>query len=369
MKRLFTIMILFVVCLLLNSCFFTSTKFPDMIEYMETEVLEVAKEKYNIQKFYFTGIEVRKSYDQQDELSYDNYDCLGIFTNIKNPDNLEKSLTSFAGKNGGHDIQGMYKYFACYVALVEDTNGIAKFIFYNTNINKNENISDTIGSSDYPYDLHPSKINTKFMDEITWDSLRVNFKQQYHDEISIRGLLYCFDKPTIITSSRKSLVQFYEEDDKVVFDIFSITLNDQYGDYNFDDMNQSIKSKELIYSTSKKYDFHFSKYGVDPNMFFDIQFSVEQSIEADYLDLISGTITVKDIGKEVVSYGFNYKIIYSEKDKNGKIVVRDVVYGSSELKNNRFGLLIDQIEGHDHKVSTTVTITNFHIIYKNDESK
>ena len=57
---------------------------------------------------------------------------------------------------------------------------------------KNEQIAETIGSSDYPYDLHPSQINTKFMDEITMDSLRINFKKQYHDEISIKGILYCF---------------------------------------------------------------------------------------------------------------------------------------------------------------------------------
>lgn len=367
MKRLLTIIVLFVLSLILTSCFGTSTKFPDMVEYSEQEVLEVAKEKYNIQKFYYTGLEVRKSYNPVDGFSYDNYDCLGIFNNIKNPDNIEKALTSFAGKNGGHDIQGMYRYFACYIALCEDGNGDTKFVYYNTNINKNEQIADTIGSSDYPYDLHPSKINTKFIDEITMDSLRINFKKQYHDEISIKGILYCFDTPTIVTSLNYSyytyLVQFYEED-KVVFDIFRITVSDVY---NYDIINQNITSKELIYSTSNKYEIHFAKYGVNPNDFFDINFTVEQSTEANNLDLISGTITVKDVGKEVVNYSFNYTISYKVKDEDGKLIIRESTKGSSELKNNRFGLLIDKIDGHNHKQSTNVTISSFYIIYKNND--
>lgn len=369
MKRFFIVIVLSILTLILTSCFVTSTRYPDMVEYSEQEVLEVAKEKYNIKKFYYTGLEVRKSYNPVDEFSYDNYDCLGIFNNIKNPNNLEISLTSFAGKNGGHDIQGMYANFACYIALGEDVNGDVKFIYYNTNIDKNKTIADTIGSSDYPYDLHPSKINKKFIDEITWDSLRINFKNKYYDKINIKELVYCFDKPTIITSSRTSLVQFYEEDDKVVFDIFNISLSDKYGDFNFDDINGSITSKELIYSTSKKYEIHFAANGVNPNNFFNINFSVEQSTEASYLDLISGTITVKDVGKEVVDYGFNFKISYKVKDENGNLVDREYTCGHTELKNSRFGLLIDIIEGHDHKVSTTVTISNFHIIYRNDDLK
>ena len=115
-----------------------------------------------------------------------------------------------------------------------------------------------------------------------------------------KGILYCFDTPTIVTSLNnryyKYLVQFYKEEDKTVFDIYRITVSDEY---NYDAISQNITSKELIYSTSNKYEIHFSKYGVNPNDFFDINFTVEQSTEANYLDLISGTITVKDEKKEV----------------------------------------------------------------------
>lgn len=368
MKRLLTVVILFTLCLTITSCFGTITRFPDMVEYEEQEILEVAKEKYNIKSFYYTSLRVDKSHNASDEFSYNNYECQGIFNNIKNPDNLEKALTSFAGKNGGHDIQGRYALFACYVALGIDNNNNAKFIYYNTNINKNENIANTIGSSDYPYVLHPSKINTKFMDEITWDTFRSNFKKQYHGEISIKGLCYGFDKPTIITSlvsnTGNYLIQFYEEEEKVVFDIFKIEVEDYY---EYDDISQYIKSMELIYSTSKKYDFYFNKYGVNPNDFFNIKFSVDQSTEASYLDLVSGTITVKDVGKEVVNYSFNYKITYKVKNENGQIITKDEIRSHTELKNNRFGLLIDKIEGLDHKELTTVTITSFYIIYKNND--
>ena len=364
MKKLVILIVLFSLSFMLVSCFEKPTVYPDMVEYSESEILEVAKSKYNIKSFYYTGYRVDKTQTNLDQFSYNNYCCNGIFNNLKNPNNLKKALTSFAGKNGGKQVQGHYSFFACYMALGIDENNKAKFIFYNTNINKNEKIEDTIGSSDYPFELSPSRINTRFMDEITWDALRINFKKQYNEKISIQGLLYCFDKATIITSlhSRDGiyLVQFYEESEKVVFDIFRITLRD---DYRIDNINQYITSQELIYSTSNNYECYYTKYGVSSSDFFDINFSVEQSNEANNLDLISGTITPKDVGKEVVNYSFSYRISYLI-NKDGKIIEISVLKGSSELINNRFGLLIDKIEGYDHKDSTSVSIVSFSIIYK-----
>ena len=364
MKKLVVLILLFALSLTLVSCFEESTVFPDMVEYTESEILEAAKQKYNIKSFYYTSMRVDKKGRTLEEFSYNNYSYYGLFNNLKNPDNLEKALTSFAGKNGGHHIQGIYAFFACYVALGVDQDNTPKFIFYNTNINKNEKIVDTIGSCDYPYELHPSKINTRFVDEITWDTLRVNFKKQYYDEISIKGLFYCLDKPAIITSlySRNGIymVQFYEENNKTVFDIYRIEVLDNF---DADNMNQYITSQELIYSTSNQYECHYNKYGVNYNDFFNINFTVEQSTEANYLDLISGTITPKDVGKEIVRYWFNYKITYLI-NRNGKISEIDYLNISSELKDNRFGLLVDRIDGYDHQISTRVTIISFCIIYK-----
>ncbi len=363
MKKILIAFLTTFFCLTLTSCFET-TKFPDMVEYSEEEVLEVAKEKYNIKRFYYTGVRVNKKDYEKEEFSYDNFDCCGILNNLVNPNNVEVALTSFAGKNGGHDIQGMFRYFACYVALGIDEDNNAKFIYYNTNINKNKKIEDTIGSSDYPYDLHPSKINTRFMDEITMDWLRAYFKKMYNDEISIKGLYYCFDKPTIITylgSRDIHMIQFYEENNKTVFDIFRIELDDHYYTNN---INEYITNQELIYSTSNQYEIYYAKYGANPNDFFEIKYTVEQSTEASYLDLVSGTITLKDVGKEVVSYSFNYCITYKVKMENGDITTQDHLHWHTELRNNRFGLLIDQIEGINHEETTTVTIESWRIIYK-----
>ena len=364
MKKVLIVLIVSSFIILLSSCFGTVTKFPDMVEYLEDEVLEVAKEKYNIKNFYYTSLRADKNHNAKEEFSFDNYDCYGIFNNIKNPHNLEKALTSFAGKNGGHDIQGQFHYFACYIALGVDYNDNVKLIYYNTNINKNEKIEDTIGSSDYPFDLEPSKINTKFIDEIKWDALRINLQKQCGDEINIKGLYYGFDKPTIITSLNSTsgtyLVQFYEEDSKVVFDLFEINVEDYY---EYDHLEKYIKSKELIYSTSYQYECIYPEYGRVAEDYFNIEFSVEQSTEASYLDLVSGTITVKDVGKEVINYGFNYKISYKVL-KNGKLYSQEELRSYTELINNRFGILIDQIEGHNHEETTDVYLLNYYIIYK-----
>ena len=59
MKKIIIAFYIVLLCLTLTSCFET-TKFPNMIEYSEDEVLEVAKEKYNIKRFYYTGVRVDK---------------------------------------------------------------------------------------------------------------------------------------------------------------------------------------------------------------------------------------------------------------------------------------------------------------------
>ena len=127
--------------------------------------------------------------------------------------------------------------------------------------------------------------------------------------------------------------------------------------------------KELLKSAADRaglteYEIYYAKYGANPNDFFEIKYTVEQSTEASYLDLVSGTITLKDVGKEVVSYSFNYCITYKVKMENGDITTRDHLNWHTELRNNRFGLLIDQIEGINHEETTTVTIESWRIIYK-----
>ena len=55
---------------------------------------------------------------------------------------------------------------------------------------------------------------------------------------------------------------------------------------------------------------------------------------------------------------------FKVKMENGEITTRDHLQWHTELRNNRFGLLIDQIEGINHEETTTVTIESWRIIYK-----
>lgn len=149
MKKFLSFVSTLVFILTLVSCDYT--KHPDMVEYSIDEVLEIAKEKCNITSWIFINNKMNGKYKDGQ---------LESFNDIKiiNPENIDISFTSFAGKNGNHDIQGMYSNFICYYALGIDNNDNPKFIFYNTNLNKDAVIADTIGMSDYPFDVLPNEI-------------------------------------------------------------------------------------------------------------------------------------------------------------------------------------------------------------------
>ena len=53
MKKVLIVLIVSSFIILLSSCFGTVTEFPDMVEYQEEEILEVAYKKYNIKKLYY----------------------------------------------------------------------------------------------------------------------------------------------------------------------------------------------------------------------------------------------------------------------------------------------------------------------------
>lgn len=359
MKKILSLFIIISLFMILTSCI------PDfnVIKYTEEEVLEIAKEKYNIKEFYYTDLEVKIINDKLSQISYDNYYCNGIFTKIINPDNLEKALSSFAGKR---EYNKKYSFdFVCYLALGITEDNKSLFVYYNTTINKNQNIIDTIGSSEYPYDVKLEEINLNFIEEIELTSLRNNLKKEFNAKINIKNIFYHFDKPTFISlpyySKEATMIQLYKENNSIVYDIFEIEKN---GSFEYNNIQNILISKELIYSTSNNYEVHFNKLDENVNDYFDLKYTVEQSKEADYLDLISGTITLKDIGKEVVYYSFSYKIVHKIKIDNGELIDYESIEHCTELRNNRFGLLIDKIENHDHKETTKVEIISFLIIYK-----
>ena len=61
MKKVFCCVLAFLSLFLLSSCFLFGdvTTHPDMVEYTEDEILTVAKEKYGVSEWIFTGTEIR----------------------------------------------------------------------------------------------------------------------------------------------------------------------------------------------------------------------------------------------------------------------------------------------------------------------
>ena len=141
MKRfyIFFCAIIVIITFMLSSCFlFDHTTHPDMVQYTEKEVLDIAKEKYGITEWVFTSVEIRGEtwYDEEGVFKLEFYDD-NFSTEFVNGDNIEVAMQAFAGKNGNHDIQGMYSRFLCCIALGECPDDSLKFVYYNTNIHKN----------------------------------------------------------------------------------------------------------------------------------------------------------------------------------------------------------------------------------------
>ena len=73
MKKIIALLLIVLTTFTLSSCFLFGdvTTHPDMVEYTEAEILEVAKEKYGVTEWIFTGTEI---------MGEATYDAEGIFT-------------------------------------------------------------------------------------------------------------------------------------------------------------------------------------------------------------------------------------------------------------------------------------------------
>ena len=171
------ILLSFALLLFLTSCFLFGdvTTHPDMVEYTESEILEVAKEKYGVTEWIFTGTEIlgKAWYDVEGALCLEFYNDGQFSTEFVNGDNIEVAMQAFAGKNGNHDIQGRYSHFLCCIALGKCADGSMKFVYYNTNIHKDAKTADTIGASDYIFDVSPTEITDSLFDgPSNWHEMR-----------------------------------------------------------------------------------------------------------------------------------------------------------------------------------------------------
>jgi hypothetical protein len=341
----------------LSACFLfgESILYSDMFEYTEEEILNVAKEKYAITNWIYTGSEIKgeTSYNENGEFKLEFHD-IQYSTNFVNEDNIEKAMTAFAGKNGGHDIQGMFRYFLCYVALGKCSDDTLKFVYYNKNIHKDAEIIDTLGSSDYNFEVLPKEINnSRSIVDSKWTSMQL-FLNKFKD-LTPKGFIYSGDKLTIRSREQYNSIielEFYKENGNIVYDIYYIK-NENNPD-----------KKDFVYSSSERYEVIYNYYGLDKSLYFNISQTVSQSTEQESCMSLKAKVSTKEINGTVIYSRISYQIEYQ--------VYRDnkVIYSSSSsdslintLEFER-GWMIDKIEGVDHSKTAKFILSDFYIFYE-----
>ncbi len=361
MKKLISALFLSILLIAsLSSCCFT--EHPDMVEYSEDEVLSVAKEKYNIESFIFKSYEIHGEVDKEGDFKIKNiYDNCQLGTAFIDPVNLENAFSSFAGKNGGHDIQGMYRNFLCYCALGVTSDNEAKFVYYNTNLHKDAMISDTVGISDYPYDILPTDIDDNI------HSVDGNWFRMNQFLSHAKGDVYFYNKDYLSKEFRltgyrgKVVVKYYRENGNIVYDVY-------YSDRSEESYN-GYEEPKLCYSTSEKYGVIYNYYGFDYSPYIDVSYSVGISSEQTSCDLIKGEAKIKDIGKGIVYSELSVSVEYYMEKEDGTPIryssSTGMIRGKTELSH---GAIMDRIDGIDHRESAEFLLTNFYILYEKDNN-
>ena len=361
MKKLLIILLVALTTITMSSCFLFGdvTTHPDMVEYTEGEILDVAKEKFGVTEWIFTGTEIKgKAW----------YDAEGIFnlefygsshsdqfnTKFVNGDNIEAAMQAFAGKNGNHDIQGRYSIFLCYIALGKCADGSMKFVYYNTNIHKDAEIADTIGASDYTFEVLPDEItNDLFTVDSRWTSMQL-FLNDYKDGHP-RGFYYSGERLTRRRNAKYNgyvEFEFYKEDGKVVYDIY----------YTKDE--EKPDERRLVYSTSDRYGVIYNYYGLDKSEYFDITMTVTQSTEDQSCMSLKANVRAKEIDGVVLYSEFLYSAEYYVK-KDGRAILHGTT-NETVIDKLEFecGWMLDKIDGVDHEESAKFIFSKFYIFYE-----
>ena len=361
MKKVLSILLVTFITLSLSSCFLFGevTTHPDMVEYTEDEILKVAKDKYGITEWIFTGTEImgEATYDAEGIFTLEFYGSLysdQFSTEFVNGDNIEAAMQAFAGKNGGHDIQGMYSHFLCYVALGECADGSLTFVYYNTNIHKDAEIADTIGASDYTFEVLPAEItNDLFTVDSKWTSMQL-FLNDYKDGHP-RGFYYSGDRLTRRRNAKYDgyiEFEFYKENGEVVYDIY----------YTEDE--EKLEQRRLVYSTSDRYGVIYNYYGVDKSQYFDIYQTVTQSTEDQSCMALKAHVKAKEIDGTVLYSQFLYSAEYYVKRDD-----RAVLHGTTNetlIDKLEFecGWMLDKMDGVDHTQTAKFYLSRFYIFYE-----
>ena len=360
MKKVFVIVLIGSMLFSFSSCFLfgDSTIYPDMVEYPEEEVLEIAKDKYSITQWIFIGSELQGEawYDAEGVFQIEAYEhtTQQYSLDFVNGDNTEKAMTAFAGKNGGHDIQGQFQNFLCYVALAKCADGSLKFIYYNTNIHKDAEIVDTIGASDYTFEVLPTELtNELFTVSSEWHDMTL-YLNQYKD-MNPRGFIYSGERLTVMHRERYggiSYMAFYKENGKIVFDLY----------HDKDEFDRKDE-RRLVYSTSDRYGVIYNYYGVDQSQYFDITQKVTQSPDEENVMVLWGQVETKEIDGTVLYSDIGYRATYQVL-RDGRLIESNSSDSVTDNLNFDQGYGMDKIDGVDHTQTAKFTVYDFYIFYE-----
>lgn len=353
MKKIISIFSILILIVFLTSCP-GRTVFPNMVKYDEEVILEAVKEKYNVEEFIMTGAEfhghISKYLKEDDELEIYYFKDPKFSDEFINPDNIAKALKSFAGENGGHYTQMQYYDFMCYVAIGRVEDGTYKYFYYNTNIDKDEEIIDTIGSSDYNLGFLPTEITKENLDlDLDWTGMNYLF-----DDVLLKKepMDYSYEKDKLSTSfeykNHKGNIEYYYEDNKIKYDIY-------LSDY----LSQDNIKGELIYSQRPEYGVLYYKEGIDfsNNLLFNYDIIID---DEDYVRC-SLHIEVVNIEGTILHYEMMYSTKYSyraNQDPIYKLVINEQVYDKI--------FYLGEDKNIDYDKHFTAKIEDFYIFYKKE---
>lgn len=289
---------LFVFFIFLYGCDVSSN--PNIITYTSEEVLQIAKDKYDIQEWYFTGIQVR------DEIPF----------NITNGENVEETIKAFAGVNGNREYKMQFLNHKFYVAYGVNSQNEHKFIYYNLHLNKNMEIAKAMGISNYPYACYLKDLATGI------DSIKSNYIQSkvaYLKDLELNDLnVVLLDQLTISVNFTEvgyyTGLKLVKENDEIVVDIVNLV------DMNYDLFysSRSAYQYEIAEITLENYDTFFTpilRIDSEGNDYYGY-FQLEEKGNIDFLDL---TIQVK--------VTFNYNENKNRKTYNHEWVMNKIRVG------------------------------------------
>ena len=352
MKRIFSFLSILILIAFLTSCP-GKVVHPNMVKYDENVILDAVKEKYNVKDFIITGVEFRgyiNKYVEEDGLGLTPNWRTKFSTEFINPDNVTKALSSFAGENGGHNIQRDYFDFLCYVAIGKCDDNTYKYFYYNTNIDKDEEIIDTIGSSDYNLGFLPTEITKENLDlDLDWTGMNYLF-----DDVLLKKepMDYSYENDKLSTSfeykNHKGNIEYYYEDNKIKYDIY-------LSDY----LSQDNIKGELIYSQRPEYGVLYYKEGIDfsNNLLFNYDIIID---DEDYVRC-SLHIEVVNIEGTILHSEMMYSTKYSyraNQDPIYKWVINEQVYDKT--------FYLGEDKNIDYDKHFTAKIEDFYIFYKKE---